>query len=298
MTRPRTLLITGASSGIGREIAKLSAARGHTVLASAPTDALLAEIDDSAHMKLVIDICDPDSIARALTDIDQAGVPMDCLVNNAGFAQPGPIELVDDSRVRRQFEVNVFGTLAMTRAALPRLRAQASADRHSLVITLSSMLGLASSPFQGIYAASKYALEGAFAALRMELRAQHIDVALIQPGWITTQFLKTAATLAPASWLEHAVYGASLKTYFAITEEAESPNPTGAAKMAAAMAGTPQQVAATVLRALQSERPRARYPVTAMATWMPRLARWLPTAWWDAMQTREYQSPPGAGGTK
>ena len=288
MTLHRTLLITGASSGIGKEIAIQAAARGHTVIASAPTEALLAEIHDSAHTKLVIDICDHESIGRALAALDRAGVRLTCLVNNAGFAQPGPVELIDDRQTRRQFEVNVFGTLAMTRAALPRLREQASADRHSLIITMSSMLGLVSSPYQGIYAASKHALEGAFTALRMELRAQNIDVALIEPGWITTQFLSTAVTLAPEKWLDDEIYGSALKSYFAITREAESANPTGAAKMAAAMAGTPQEVAATVMRALESRRPRAHYRVTAMATWMPRLARLLPARLWDSLQTGQY----------
>ena len=211
-----------------------------------------------------------------------------CLVNNAGYAQPGPVELVDDQRLRKQFDVNVFGTLAMTRAALPRLRAHASADHHSLIITMSSMLGLVSSPYQGIYAASKHALEGAFNALRMEVRAQHIDVALIQPGWITTQFLKTAFTHAPDQWLDHAVYGPALRTYFAMTAEAETDQPGGAAKIAAALAGTPQDVALTVMKALESERPKAHYPVTAMATWMPRMVRMLPSKWWDKIQTGQF----------
>jgi short-subunit dehydrogenase len=281
-------LITGASSGIGKEIAILAAARGHTVIASAPTAALLADVDDGARLKVVIDICDQASIDHALQEIDRAGLQLTCLINNAGYAQPGPIELVDDVLLRRQFDVNVFGTLAMTRAVLPRLRAQSNARRHGLIITMSSMLGLVSSPFQGIYAASKHALEGAFHALRMELRAQHIDVVLIEPGWISTQFLKTAQTHAPASWMQNAIYGKALQTYFAITDEAETEHPTGAAKIAAAMAGTANDVACTVIRALESEKPKACYPVTAMARWMPRLARMLPSRIWDKMQTQQF----------
>ncbi len=284
----QTLLITGASSGIGKEIATLAVARGHTVVASAPTHSLLADIPDSARLKVVLDISDRSSIDKALREIDLAGIHLSCLVNNAGFAQPGPIELVDDEQVRRQFEVNVFGTLAMTRAALPRLREYASPDRSGLIITMSSMLGLVASPYQGIYAASKHALEAAFSALRMEVRAQNIDVVLIEPGWINTHFLKTARTHAPPEWLEHKVYGSSLKTYFAITTDAESEHPSGAAKIAASLAGTAQDVAATVIRALDSKRPKARYPVTAMARWMPRLARVMPTRVWDKMQTREF----------
>jgi short-subunit dehydrogenase len=284
----QTLLITGASSGIGREIAMLAATRGHKVIASAPSEALLADIHDSASMKLVIDLCDHGSIERALAEIDRAGIKLTCLINNAGFAQLGPVELIDDEQVRRQFDVNVFGTLAITRAVLPRLREQATADRRCLIITMSSMLGLVSSPLQGIYAASKHALEGAFSALRMEVRTQHIDVALIEPGWITTPFLKSAVARAPAKWLDHAIYGATLRSYFAMTEKAESDHPTGAAKMAAAMAGTAQDVAVTVLRALESRNPKAHYPVTAMASWMPRLARIIPARLWDRLQTRQF----------
>jgi short-subunit dehydrogenase len=288
VTIRQTLLITGASSGIGREIASLAAARGHIVIASAPTAALLEDVPDSACIKLVIDICEQVSIEDALGKLDEAGVQLSCLVNNAGYAQPGPVELVDDQRLRQQFDVNVFGTLAMTRAALPRLRAHASAEHHGRIITMSSMLGLVSSPYQGIYAASKHALEGAFNALRMELRTQHIDVALIQPGWITTQFLKTAVTHAPDQWLDHAVYGPALRTYFAMTAEAETDKPAGAAKIAAALAGTPQDVALTVMKALESRIPKAHYPVTAMATWMPRMARMLPSRLWDKLQTGQF----------
>jgi len=284
----QTLLITGASSGIGREIALMAAARGHTVIASAPSTALLADIPDTASLKLALDICDHDSIAQALEKLDQADVQLTCLVNNAGYAQPGPIELVDDQRLRKQFDVNVFGTLAMTRAALPRLREHANTGHRSLIITMSSMLGLVSSPYQGVYAASKHALEGAFNALRMELRAQQIDVALIQPGWITTQFLKTAVTHAPDQWLDHEVYGPALRSYFAMTAEAETDNSKGTAKIAAALAGTPQDVALTVMKALESARPKAHYPVTAMASWMPRMARMLPSGWWDKMQAGQF----------
>ena len=288
MTLRQTLLITGASSGIGKEVATLAATRGHTVIASAPTEELLADAHDSAKLKLVIDICDQRSIEKALEKMDRADIKLTCLINNAGYAQPGPIELVEDEQVRRQFEVNVFGTLAMTRAMLPRLRAQSSPARHGLIITMSSMLGLVSSPYQGIYAASKHALEGAFSALRMEVRSQNIDVVLIEPGWISTHFVRTAMAHAPTKWLEHEVYGASLRNYFAMTNDAEMENPTGAAKIAASLAGTPQEVAAAVMRALESKAPRAHYPVTAMATWMPRLARIIPTRLWDRMQTRDF----------
>ena len=282
--KPQTLLITGASSGIGYQTAKLAASRGHTVIASAPAAALLKDIPDNVALKLVIDICDEATIKAALQQLQAQNFTINCLVNNAGYAQPGPVELVDDVRLRKQFDVNVFGTLAMTRAVLPLLREQGGGR----IITLSSMLGVVSLPFQGVYAGSKFALEALFEALRMEVRDQNISVVLIEPGWISTAFLKTAMAQASSQWLGDKTYGASLAKYFAISTEAETANPTGAAKMAAAMAGSPEQVAQTIIVALEAKHPKPRYPVTAMAKWLPRLARLMPTQLWDKIQTDQF----------
>lgn len=293
----RTILITGASSGIGFVTAKLAAERGHTVIASAPTAALLKDVPANVAMKVVIDICDVNTITAALAAIAQAGLTINCLINNAGYAQPGPMELVDEQRLRKQFDVNFFGTLAITRAVLPLLRDNElrnnelhdQAAQGSRIITLSSMLGQVSLPYQGAYAASKFAIEAAFEALRMEVRDFNIDVVLIEPGWISTAFLKTAVAQTPPQWLEHPAYGKSLANYFALSAEAETAQPvSAAAKMAAAMAGSAQQVAETIVVAVETRRPKARYPVTAMARWLPRLARILPTALWDKTQTGQF----------
>lgn len=285
----QVVLITGASSGIGFQTAKLAAERGHTVIATAPTEALLQDVPGNAALKLVIDICDERTIVRALQVLAEKKIAVTCLVNNAGYAQPGPVELVDDARLRRQFDVNVFGTMAMTRALLPHLRTNPVGEYgRGRIITLSSMLGLVSLPYQGAYAASKFALEALFEALRMEVRDFDIDVVLVEPGWINTAFLKTAMAQASKQWLDDPVYGPSLSRYFEISTEAETDKPTGAAKIAAAMAGSPEQVAQTVVRALEAKCPKPRYPVTAMAKWLPRLARITPTAIWDKMQTGQF----------
>lgn len=284
----QTLLITGASSGIGYETAKIAIQRGHRVIASALNDDLLTSLPNGTALNVVMDICDTHSIERALTQIKSSGLELSTLINNAGYAQPGPIELVGDEQLRRQFDVNFFGTLSVTRAVLPLLRHHSSTGKQSRIITLSSMLGLISLPFQGAYSASKHALEAAFEALRMELVGSGIAISLIEPGWITTQFLKTSMALAPKEWLEHDVYGAPLSTYFGISSEAESDNPTGNAKIAAALAGTPQQVAEVVMKALEADFPKARYAVTSMAKWMPILAALLPSRVWDQIQTKQY----------
>lgn len=286
--RRHTVLITGASSGIGYTTAALAKARGHRVIATAISAQMLDALPTEADMKVVIDICDQASIDRALVQIVAEDLTPTCLINNAGYAQPGPIELVDDARWRRQFEVNVFGTLSMTRSALPLLRYQVACGRAVNIVTLSSLLGLVTLPFQGAYAASKHALEAIFGALRMELRAANIDVSLVEPGWIMTQFLKTAMVHTPPEWLEHPYYGGPLSRYFGESREAESPNPQGNAKIAAKLAGTADQVAQTVVRAMEARKPKARYPVTAMAKWMPKLAATLPTAKWDAAQADRY----------
>lgn len=278
------ILITGASQGIGYQTAKLAAKQGHTVIATALNESLLQELPDNVAMKLVIDICDQLTIDAALQQIKAANLQITCLINNAGFAQVGPVELVDEKRLRAQFDVNFFGTLAMTRSVLPQMKAQ----HRGRIITLSSMLGLISLPFQGIYAASKHALEAAFDALRMELARFHIEVVLIEPGWISTSFLKTSMATAPAEWMNDPCYGKPLSKYFAISTEAETENPKGQAKVAAAMAGTAEAVAQTVLTAVEVKKPKARYPVTGMARWLPRLRHLLPARVWDKMHASQF----------
>ena len=284
--KPEILLITGASSGIGYQTAQLAASRGHQVIATAMTPALLNDVPDTAALKLVIDICNEASILKAVEDAEKSLGPVTCLINNAGYCQPGPIELVDADRLRRQFEVNVFGTMAMTRAMLPRFRA-AGGGR---VITLSSMLGLVAMHYQGVYCASKYALEALSHALRIEVRRFGIDVVLIEPGWISTAFLKTATSLTPREWLSDDAYGLQLTRYFEVSAAAEGQAPRGMHKLIASLAGTPDDVAVTVVRALEAKRPNTRYRVTALAKWLPRLARWVPTGIWDDIQARQVNS--------
>ena len=283
---PEIVLITGASSGIGYRTAQLAASRGHQVIATAMTAALLRDVPDTAALKLIIDICDEESILKAVADAEQSLGPVTCLINNAGYCQPGPVELVDAERLRRQFEVNVFGTMAMTRAILPRFRA-AGAGR---VITLSSMLGRVAMPYQGVYCASKYALEALCDALRIEVKRFGIDVVLIEPGWISTAFLKTATSLTPREWLADDAYGLQLTRYFELSAAAEGLAPRGMHKVIASLAGTPEDVAATVVRAIEAKRPDVRYTVTALAKWLPRLARWMPTRIWDDIQASQIKA--------
>jgi short-subunit dehydrogenase len=152
------------------------------------------------------------------------------------------------------------------------------------------MLGLVSMPYQGVYSASKYALEALSDALRIEVNRFGIDVVLIEPGWISTAFLKTATSLTPREWLNDDAYGLQLSKYFEVSSAAGGQSPRGMNKVIASLAGTPEDVATTVIKAVEAKRPHARYTVTALAKWLPRLARWTPTRIWDDIQARQVKT--------
>jgi NAD(P)-dependent dehydrogenase (short-subunit alcohol dehydrogenase family) len=176
---PKTVMITGAGSGFGKGASVALAARGHHVIATTETDeqaaALRAEAPELTVEK--VDITSGD-VAKA------AGWDVDVLINNAGAGQTGPMADVPIDRVRRLFEVNVFGTLAMTQAVLPGMIAKGAGR----VIIVSSIAGVVSGPAFGPYSMTKHALEAMGKAMRAELAGQGIDVALLNPGPYLTGF--------------------------------------------------------------------------------------------------------------
>ena len=175
----KTVMITGAGSGFGKGAALALAARGHTVIATTETEqhaeALRAEAPQLTVAKLDI----------TTDDVDQAtGWDIDVLINNAGAGQTGPLADVPLDRVRRLFDVNVFGTLAVTQAVLPRMVAKGSGR----IIIMSSISGVLSAPAFGPYSMTKHALEAMGKAMRTELADQGVDVCLINPGPYLTGF--------------------------------------------------------------------------------------------------------------
>ena len=175
----KTVMITGAGSGFGRGAALALAERGHTVYATTETDAQAAELAAAAPQLIVerVDIT-TDDVAKA------ASWPIDVLINNAGAGQTGPLADVDLARVRRLFDVNVFGTRAITQAVLPQMVARGSGR----VIVVSSIAGVVAGPAFGPYSMTKFALESFGKTLRGELAGQGIDVTLINPGPYLTGF--------------------------------------------------------------------------------------------------------------
>lgn len=269
-----TLLITGATSGIGRHAALELARRGYRVFAAGRNRAALAELDAlglATLSSLVLDVTDAASIERARVAIDQAtaGHGIDVLVNNAGYGDFAPLELVDDAELRAHFETNVFGLMAVTRAFLPAMRARGAGR----IINVSSIGGRFTLPLFGAYNSTKYAVESLSDALRLELRPFGIEVALIEPGPIRTQFTTQALGRADDAKNAASPYGPAIARYAAIARRTDR------------LAPGPEVTTRAILKAATSPRPRARYVVPF---WVGRvftlgiLAR-LPTRVTDAM---------------
>jgi NAD(P)-dependent dehydrogenase (short-subunit alcohol dehydrogenase family) len=277
MPPPRTVLVTGTSTGIGRACALDLHARGYHVFAgvrAAPDgDALRAATGDRL-VPLLLDVTQPAHVTAALdtlrAHVGDAG--LQGLVNNAGVAVPGPMEYLSLQALREQFEVNVFGTLDLTQACLPLLR-----PSRGRIVNVSSVNGRVVTPFNGAYCASKFALEAISDALRRELQPTGVRVVLVEPGSIRTAIRDTAKANArqlaeeyPDVVRQH--YGGVLRRL----EQVQTP----------AHALAPERVARIVARALEARRPRARYRVGWDARLGVMAAHLLPTSALDALLSR------------
>ena len=187
MTPSKTILITGASSGIGRATAVRLADDGHTVFAAARRLDRLAELARETTGTVIpveLDVCDPGSVRKAVEAVaDVAPDGLDVLINNAGYALTGPAETLATDDVRAQFETNVIGLFDVTRAFLPQMRAR----RSGRIVNISSLLGEISVPGSGIYGGTKHAIEALSDALRMELKQFGISVVVVQPSFVSTE---------------------------------------------------------------------------------------------------------------
>lgn len=190
MNNPKTVFITGCSSGIGAALAQEFHKRGHRVFASARRLAALQDLQDQGVQTLELDVNDGASIGRALTTLQSTTGHIDILINNAGYGQFGAIMDAETEDLRQQFETNVFAPVAVTRAALPLLRQNGA----GLVANMGSVSGILTTPFAGIYCASKAALHAVSDAMRLELAALGVQVVTIQAGGIASNFGATGAT--------------------------------------------------------------------------------------------------------
>ncbi len=244
------IVVTGASTGIGRACAIRLAGMGYRVWAgvrnAADGDALRAQASGLI-MPVSLDVTDRDSIGGALTAV--GGDPLAGLVNNAGIAVTGPLELVPLESWRRQFEVNVIGLVAVTQAFLPLLL-----RGKGRVVNVGSIAGRSALPGSGAYDASKYAIEAVTDALRMELRASGVEVSLIEAGAVATPLWQK--TMADVADVGRRAAPEALARYGALLTAIERGAATSARK-----AISPDKVADAVAHAMTARRPRTRYLV-------------------------------------
>ena len=186
----KVVLITGCSSGIGAATADHLAQRGYTVYATARRPDTLAPLVANGCRAIALDVNDEDSMRAAVEQVEAEHGSVGALVNNAGYSQSGALESIPLDNIRRQFETNVFGLIRMCQLVLPGMR-KAGAGR---IVNIGSMGGKLTFPGGGVYHATKYAVEALSDALRFEVQGFGVQVVLIEPGLIVTDFAKTAVS--------------------------------------------------------------------------------------------------------
>lgn len=259
----RSILVTGASSGIGRAAAEILASRGWRVFATARTTADLAALAALPGVEPVaLDYADRASIAACAEHVLTAtGGHLDALFNNGAYGQLGAVEDLETDVLRSQFETNVFGWHDLTRRLIPSMRANGSGR----IVNCSSVLGIVAMKYRGAYSASKFALEGLSDTLRMELRGSGIEVAVIRPGPIATRFVEHAiANLVANVDIDGSVHAEVYRHRLAKLKRG------GASRFKL----PPSAVVDKLIHALESPHPRATYAVTVptlIMGWLRRL---------------------------
>lgn len=271
----KIVLITGATAGIGRATALYLVARGHHVIATGRKVAELVKLRAEAESAktatmgkldtLALDVTSAGSIALAVEEVARltGGHGLDVLVNNAGYGALGPSSEITDAEMRRQYDTNVFGLMAVTRAFLPQMRERGRGQ----IVNVSSVGGRFTMPFFGVYNSTKYAIESLSDALRYELRPFGIDVTLIEPGVIRTNFEATA--VSSISQYADSPYAGPMKQVEAMS------------KMMDRFASEPIVIAKAIERAVRAKRPAARYVAPRLTSVMIALKAVLPTRMFD-----------------
>ena len=271
---PRSILVTGCSSGIGLDAATTLAARGWTVFAACRKAEDCVRLRDRGFHAPRIDYEDPRTIPTALEEVwPVTGGRLDALFNNGAYAIPGLVEDMPTDALRAIFEANFFGWHELTRCVIPTMRAQGSGR----IVQNSSVLGYAAAPWRGAYNATKFALEGLTDTLRIEMRGTGLHVALIEPGPVTSRF-RANARAQFERWIDWRAsprrgdYEALMhRLYQDETARFELP---------------PRAVTKALIHAVESPRPRARYRVTVPSTLAMMMKRTLPTRAMDALVSK------------
>ena len=274
MSNSKIVLVTGATAGIGRMTSLHLAKLGHHVIATGRKVGELAKLKEEAAGgkldTLVLDVTSATSIAAAVAASEQltSGRGIDVLVNNAGFGVLGPTSEITESEMRRQYETNVFGLMNVTRAFLPNMMQR----RSGRIINVSSVGGRITLPYFGVYNSTKYAVEALSDSLRYELRPFGIDVALIEPGVIRTNFEATAVT--GLEQFATTPYAVAVHKYEKLSQFADK------------FASNPIVIAKAIARAVKARRPSARYVAPKSTYMVLAMSAFLPRVVWDWMMRK------------
>lgn len=285
----KAVLITGCSSGIGRATAQRLAAGGWTVYATARRPESIADLESAGCRTLALDVTDEESMVAAVRTIEDTHGAVGVLVNNAGYSQSGAIETVPLEAVRRQFETNVFGLARLTQLVLPRMRDQ----RWGKIVNLGSMGGKLVFPGGGWYHATKHALEAVSDALRFEVRGFGIDVILLEPGLITTEFGNAAvASMSEVDGEATGDAGTPAGDPYAKFNATVGAATQGAYDGPLRLLGAgPERVAKVIERSIRKRRAPTRVTITPSAKLTIPSRRLMPDRAWDALMRAQFPTP-------
>lgn len=267
----QTILITGCSSGIGYTCAHGLHKLGYTVFATCRDEVDVKRLQSEGLNAHRLDLCESESLHEALKwMLAKTNGRIDILFNNGAYGQPGAVEDLSRNVLREQFETNVFGTQELTNLVLPHMRKQGSGR----IIYNSSILGFVAMSYRGAYNASKFAIEGLADTLRLELYGSGIDVILIEPGPIRSEFRKNAlakflANIDQQNSVHQEIY---TKTLQRLQASGDAPFTLGS-----------EAVLEVLIQAIEAKKPKARYGVTFPTKLFAWLKRFLSTKLMDSI---------------
>lgn len=286
----RTVLVTGASSGIGLTTAVQLAAKGFQVFAAMRDPSRKSALEAAADRAKVsvnvlgLDVTEPDDIDRAVEKVIASSGRIDALVNNAGIQLRGYFEDLNESEIRNVFETNVFGTMALTRAVLPHMRSA----REGRIVMVTSIGGRMGAPALSSYCASKFALEGFGECLALEVAPFGIKVVLVEPAIVRTEIWGANRNVAQNALSPLSLYHKWFKRSEELADWAVASSPT-----------TPEHVAEAISRALTARTPSLRYLVGRRASLVLAVRRFLPAGLFDKIYSdqiiRRITSSPDSG---
>lgn len=284
--RGQVIIVTGASAGIGEAAARRLVAAGANVVLAARRqqrlESLRQELEANSPtasetsqkprvLAVPTDITREEERERLVGETLSSYGRIDGLVNNAGFGQRGPVELVPIDQIRQNFETNLFSLIALTQKVVPSLRRQ----RSGRIVNIGSIAGKIARPFSSIYDATKHALEAITDGLRGEMFPFGVQVVLIEPGYILTEFLQVADQVSRPVIENAGPYAPFVAGFARLSEEAKS------------LAGHPDDIARLVLKALTVDRPRFRYAAPRHAQFFLAMKRLLPERLFDEVVLRK-----------